>query len=135
MIWPSYSDLLSAYQKCRYRKNAGHPQIRFERRLGAHLCELHRDLTSRKYRPGRSVRFVVSEPKAREIFAANFRDRVVHHLVVTELEKIWDRKLSPHAHACITGRGSHSALRYASTAVKKLSRGGRRPVFALQVDI
>lgn len=36
--------------------------------------------------------FVVTEPKPREFFAADFRDRVVHHLVITIMEPIWERK-------------------------------------------
>lgn len=133
--WPSFNDVVTAYRKCRFRKKAGDPQIRFEKRLGANLISLHQDLVGQKYRPGRSVRFVVSKPKVREIFAANFRDRVIHHLVVSELDKIWNPKLSSHAFACIKGRGPLAALKKACHSVRRLSQGGRQPVFALQVDI
>ena len=40
------------------------------------------------YEPDRSVCFFIQRPKLREIFAADFRDRVVQHVLVSFLERI-----------------------------------------------
>lgn len=37
------------------------------------------------YQPGRSIAFVIQTPVKREIFAADFRDRVVHHWLINQL--------------------------------------------------
>ena len=79
--------------------------------------------------------FVVTEPKPREIFAAEFRDRVVHHLVITVMEPIWERKFIHSSFACRKGKGVHGALKHLQTRVREISRGGRSPVWVLQLDL
>ena len=44
--------------------------------------------------------FFVERPKLREIFAADFRDRVVHHVLVSYLEKTWERVFIHDSYAC-----------------------------------
>ena len=39
------------------------------------LCE---EINNGNYLPGNSIAFIVEKPVKREIFAADFRDRVVH---------------------------------------------------------
>ncbi|MCK4345337.1 MAG: GIY-YIG nuclease family protein [Bacteroidales bacterium] len=41
-------------------------------KLEVRLCSL----------PGRSIAFIVDKPVKREIFTVDFRDRVVHHLII-----------------------------------------------------
>ena len=43
------------------------------------------ELAPGSYQPGRSICFVVTHPKPREIWAAKFRDRVVHHLLYNQI--------------------------------------------------
>ena len=52
-----------------------------------HLVETARMLESGAWRPSRACRFVVRHPKPREILAAEFGNRVVHHLVVPWFER------------------------------------------------
>jgi hypothetical protein len=41
------------------------------------LCD---ELLNRNYKPLPSKCFIIDYPKKREIFAARFKDRIVHHL-------------------------------------------------------
>ena len=59
----------------------------------ANLVRLQEELRAHTYRPGRSVCFVTGGPKPREVFAADFRDRVVHHLLVSHQEPVDRRQL------------------------------------------
>ena len=79
--------------------------------------------------------FVVEEPKPREIFAADFRDRIVHHLVVAVMEPIWERKFIDSRFACRKGKGIHGTLGHLRKRVREISRGGRSPVWVLQLDL
>jgi len=45
------------------------------------LIRLSKELRDGTYRPGRSMCFIINDPVKREVFAASFRDRVVHHLL------------------------------------------------------
>ena len=73
-----FCDLVQAYYDCRRSKRNSNSALAFEVNLERNLTELHRDLVSGQYRPGRSICFVVTRPKAREVWAADFRDRIVH---------------------------------------------------------
>lgn len=46
----------------------------------AWLLYFYHELRDRKYKPSPSVCFVVQDSVKREVFASEFRDRVVHHL-------------------------------------------------------
>jgi RNA-directed DNA polymerase len=133
--WPSFDDVATAYKHCRLGKQASTHQTRFEANLGKNLLQLHQALLSEKYKPFPTICFVVTKPKPREIFAAHFRDRIVHHLVVNRLSPCWEKKFIYSSFACRKGKGTHGALRYLQTQVRRVSQGGLRPVYALQLDL
>ena len=67
-----------------------------------------------EWRPGAYTTFYVHEPKKRLISAAPFRDRVVHHALVSLLEPHFERRFVAHSYACRKGKGTHKALHRAS---------------------
>ncbi|MDO8592692.1 MAG: reverse transcriptase/maturase family protein [bacterium] len=96
---------------------------------------MERELTNKTFHPGRSICFVVTEPKPREIFAADFRDRVVHHLLVGRLEPVWEKIFIHHSYACRRQKGAHAAIRYLKKFIRQASRDYSRPAYYLQLDI
>lgn len=86
------------------------------------------ELASGVWRPGPYHSFWIREPKRRLISAASFRDRVVHHAIVSLLEPHFERRFSPHSYACRRGKGTHRALLRASDWCR------RRP-FVLKCDL
>ena len=102
--------LYSAYLNCRKRKRKTINALKFEWDLERNLFLLLDELESKKYKPGRSICFVVKEPTPREIFASNFKDRVVHHLLVREIEKIGEKIFIFNAFSCRKGKGTHKAI-------------------------
>jgi RNA-directed DNA polymerase len=133
--WPTYSDLLDAYQKCRLRKQPSPHQLYFESKLGENLNLLLHEIHTRTYCPSRTVCFIVTHPKPREVFAAHFRDRIIHHLVVGQLEPLWEKKLIYSSFACRKRKGPDRARQYLCSQVRSISQGGRKEVFVLQMDI
>jgi len=75
-----FQQLWQAYRACRRGKRGTANAHRYELRLLDNLVDTATALASRTYTPSRSLCFAVSKPKAREIHAADFADRVVHHL-------------------------------------------------------
>ena len=53
----------------------------FELDYEHNLVDLCEEINNGSYQPGNSIAFIVDKPVKREIFAADFRDRVVHHLI------------------------------------------------------
>lgn len=133
--WPTFHDLVLAYRACRLHKPASNSQIEFEIKLAKNIGALFGEIHSGRYRPRAATCFVVSRPRPREIFAADFRDRIVHHLLVTQLEPVWERKFIFSSFACRKGKGPHGAIQYLQRRVREISQGGLKPVWILQLDI
>lgn len=83
----------------------------FERQLEHHLFELQKDILHKTYMPRPAVAFIIDKPKRREIFAADFRDRIVHHMIVGKLEPTWERRFIHDSYACRAGKGNLAAVR------------------------
>jgi RNA-directed DNA polymerase len=62
------------------------------------------------------------------IWAAPYRDRVVHHALMNVLEPILDRHFHPDSYACRKGKGTHAAA-------ERLQALMRRNRYVLQCDI
>lgn len=72
-------ELFAAYYDCRQNKRKTFNALEFEGDYEAKLVDLWREINAGTYYPGRSIAFIVDKPVKREIFAADFRDRIVHH--------------------------------------------------------
>jgi retron-type reverse transcriptase len=101
----SFENLFRAYRTCRRNKRNTANALAFEIDAEANLVRLRDELLDGTYRPGRSICFVTDGPKPREVFAADFRDRVVHHLLVGEMEPLFERRFIHDSYACRAGKG------------------------------
>ena len=128
-------NLYRAYRQCRRRKRNTCNALAFEQHCEEHILALHEELTSRRYRPAPYSAFLVTHPKQREIFAADFRDRVVHHLLVGHLEPAWERRFIHDSYACRTGKGTHKAVERLQSFLRKVTANGTRRAWYLQLDI
>ena len=70
-------------------------------------------LASGEYRHGKYRTFTLYDPKKREISAASFRDRVVHHALCDVIEPMLDKTLIYDTYACRKGKGTHAAIKRA----------------------
>jgi len=91
----------------------------FLRNLETQVFQLRAGLVSGTYRPGPYRVFHIQDPKPREISAALFRDRVVHHAVTALLEPLFERRFAAESFACRRGKGTHAALDHARRACRR----------------
>ena len=131
----SLENIYRAYRKCRRRKRTTCNALSFERNLEENLISLYEDLNSGTYNPGRSIAFLVNKPKLREIFAADFRDRVVHHILVSHLERTWEPRFIHDSYACRNGKGTHKAVERLRGFTRKVTANGTRQAWYLQLDV
>jgi Reverse transcriptase (RNA-dependent DNA polymerase) len=75
----------------------------------AELLALQAELRSGEYRPGPYRFFEIYEPKRRQIAAAPFRDRVVHHALCQWLAPVLERRFIARSFSCQTGKGATAA--------------------------
>jgi hypothetical protein len=79
----SFENLLDAYRKARRGKGGSPAVAEFGLNLERELLLLQRELQDGSYRPSDYRLFTIYERKPRVIAAAPFRDRVVHHAVMS----------------------------------------------------
>ncbi|MCK6557416.1 reverse transcriptase/maturase family protein [Candidatus Binatia bacterium] len=108
------------------------PEVReFEYHLETCLWAVRRELEAGVYEWGPFRRFWIRDPKRREIRAAPFRDRVVHHAIFNVLDPIFRRGFIADSYACIPGRGTHLAVQRYRAFVRACAGRGYR----VQCDI
>jgi len=101
----SFAELHRHYRTCRRNKRATLNALRFEVDAEANLLALRQELRQHTYHPGRSICFITDGPKPREVFAADFRDRIVHHLLVYHLERVFEPRFIHDSYASASARG------------------------------
>ena len=100
------TDLFTAYFCARKNKRNTASQVRFERNLSENLIRLYDDLASGRYQVGRIMCFIIRDPVIREVFAASFRDRIVHHLLYNWLMPIFEPTFIYDSYSCREGKGT-----------------------------
>lgn len=131
----SSTNILKAYLSCRKNKRLTHNALRFEVNFEHNLIRLQTELVEHTYRPSRSLLFAVTYPKLREVFAADFRDRIVHHLLVSELEPHYERRFISASFACRKNKGLMKAMLYTHHMMRSVSRNSTRPAYYGQFDV
>lgn len=131
----SLENIHRQYVQCRRNKRNTINALRFEYQLEENLLRLQEVLEGQTYSPLRSVCFVVTRPKLREIFAADFRDRVVHHVLVNALQNVWEPRFIHDSFACRKEKGTHRAVRRLQSFMRRVTNNGTRRAFSLQLDI
>lgn len=127
-------DLYAAYA-CAKRHKACKPYVKFFRQhLDENLRKLRDELMDRTYRPEPSSCFIVERPKKREVFAAQFRDRVVHHLYYNYTHVIFERTFIEDSYSCIPGRGTHYGVKRLEMHIRQESRNYTRKCYVLKLD-
>lgn len=130
-----FEDLVQAYYDCRRNKRNSASARLFEKDMEINLLELYDDLIAGTYRPGRSICFVVTRPKAREVWAAAFRDRVVHHLMYNHVAPRFYASFIADSCACIPGRGTLYAAKRLESKIRSASENWSKPIFYLKCDL
>lgn len=129
------SDLHQAYLDARRRKRNKPYQLHFEANAEENLAELCHELWTRTYRPEPATCFIVTSPKQREVFAAQFRDRIVHHLYYNYTHEMLERTFIADSYSCIKKRGTHYGISRLERHIHRVSLNYTRPCYVLKMDI
>jgi len=130
-----YLDLLTAYYCARKGKTKKWYVKEFEKNLDENLRSLTDDIYNRQYIPSPFNVFVIKDPKIREIFAAVFRDRVVHHLYYNYVHEYFERTFIVDCYSCIKGRGTSYGIDRLRHHIESCSLNYTKPCYILKLDI
>lgn len=107
----------------------------FEQNLHYNLIELRDEIYERRYIPSPSVCFIINRPKKREIFAAHFRDRIVHHLFYNYTYKLFDSTFIEDSYSCRIGKGTHYGIHRLERHIRQESENYTKDAYVLKLDI
>ena len=131
----SLEEVIEAYYDCRHNKRNTANQLRFEMDYERECIDLWQEINEHRYEPRRSIAFVVEKPVKREIFAADFRDRVVHHLIVRRIMPLLEAKFHPESYSTQKGKGTLYGIQRIEEQLKACSEDYTRDCYIMKIDI
>ncbi|MBP3732280.1 MAG: RNA-directed DNA polymerase [Bacilli bacterium] len=98
--------MYKAYLECYKNKKKSPGAMEFLFNYQKNIRKLLYEVNSRTYTPSLSTVFIIKDPKIREVFAAHFRDRIIHHLLIKELLPLFQEYFIENSFSCMPGRGT-----------------------------
>lgn len=126
---------MRADEDCRRAKRNTIAARRFEFNRETNFRQLFDALRDGSYHPAPSCCFVIVRPKVREVWAADYPDRIVHHLLYNKVAPRFHAGFIADSCACIPGRGTLYAARRLEHKVRSVTRNWARPAYYLKCDI
>lgn len=124
-----------AYYDCIKDKRTTMNAMLFSANVERNVKALWREINSGSYQIGRSISFIVEKPVKREIFAADFRDRVVHHWICLRLVPLFEEFLSPRMFSNRKGKGTLGAIHCVRDDIMAVSEGYRKDCWIWKFDL
>ena len=107
----------------------------FEIHLFENLIRLRDALWSGDYYPSRGTVHIIFDPVQREIFAAPYVDRILHHWVVGTIMKWQDERLIYDSYSCRKEKGTLFGIKRLQHHILSVSQNMKKRAFAVQLDI
>lgn len=131
-----FDNLMKAFKKsalCRHHKK---DVIKFELYLPYFIWKLHYKLKSGNYVPMHYNKFVIFEPKKREIQALSFADRVVQTSICQNAVRDYiDKRLIYDCAACRPNKGTHFAINRMNKFLRKFYKCYKTDGYFLKIDV
>lgn len=104
-------NLESACLKAFRGKNSSARVIELREKLTDYVSNLHKRLIDGEVAFGKYRRFIIHEPKCREISAPSLEEMIVQHAVMNVCHPHFERKYIYHSYASRPGKGIHLAVK------------------------
>ena len=112
-------NLRLAFWKAARGKSATRDVIAYRAGLDANLAQLRTGILDGTVEVGHYHFFKIHDPKERDICAAAFGERVLHHALINLCEPVFEKRLVFDCYACRTGKGRPKALARAQEFVRR----------------
>lgn len=127
-----------ALDDCSAKKKMSSQCILYRLNWHEDILKLAWEVYNRVYKPTTSICFVVTRPKLREVFAANFRDRIVQHWLCMRLEPLFEKRFVEQGNVsfnCRTGFGTMACVEQIRKDTIKVSENYTKEAWYAQFDI
>ena len=135
---PFIKSVWIAYHDCLRGKMTSTQALEYMQKAETDIPQLAYELWMGTYKPGTSTCFLVRYPKWREVFAANFRDRIVHHWICLRLEPMFEHRFRSQGDLsfnCRKGYGTDKAVAHLAEEMKRVSDNYHKPAWVFKGDI
>ena len=119
-----------------YAKGKGKKKdvMEFERHLEDNVFSLCQELKEGNYCHSKYHYFRISDPKKRDIYKSEVRDRIVHQAIYSYLCKIYEPAFIEYSFSSRKGKGSHRAVAALKSLADKIQKD-RGICFAMKCDV
>ena len=131
----SPEELFLAYYDCRKHKRNSSSALSFEMNLEHNLFVLLDEINNFSYKPQPYTCFIIEKPTVREVFAASFRDRIVHHLVINAINPFLEKRLIYDTYASRVGKGTHFGIGRLRHFMASSTNNWKEEAWCLKLDI
>lgn len=136
VIYITYEEIVNAYFDCRKHKRNKEQQLEFEINLFENLYKIYVDLNKKQYNLQQSIAFIVKKPVYREVFAAKFRDRVIHHILYNKINHIFEEHIFiEDCYACRKNKGTLYGIKRCYDKIKECSGNYTKNCYVLKCDL
>lgn len=123
------------YLKARRHKRKTADEMKFEINAMRNILDLIDTVKKRKYRPSRSIAFVIFVPVIREIFAAPFRDRIIHHFLFDNVGEWWEKRFITDSYSCRKNKGTLYGIWRLYEHMRRASNDFSEETYVIKMDI
>ncbi len=131
----SLEDVFLAYFDCRKNKRNKLDVLEFEIDFEKEIIKLWKEINDGSYEISPLDVFISDKPVKREIFAAQFRDRIVHHLIINKLEHLFEKEFIYDTYSCRKGKGTHFGIKRVKKFIRQCTENYEKDAWILKMDI
>lgn len=124
-----------SFRKCSKHKRSTDGCIEYTMSYIENNYRLYVELNTMTYEISASKAFCVTRPKLREVFCADFRDRIVHTMLDLKFSPLLEEEFSDKAYACRVGRGTEYGIQDVKEQIKTVTNGYTTTAWVLKGDL
>jgi retron-type reverse transcriptase len=132
---PDFLETEEAQLECRKRKRSTMGFMYYNLNETENTYVLYTELNERTYEISPSDVFIVKKPVPREVFAGQYRDRVVHHLVMRRKMAEIEERFIPSSYSCRVGMGTKYGVDDAYEQLQRATDNFSKEVFIVKGDL
>lgn len=130
MTFLTVENVFLAYKKAKKSRKTKREVYEWDYNFELNIRNLKNDLLSKRYIHSKYKKIILTDSKKRYIHSPVFRDHILHHMIYTEIYKVFDKKLISQTYACRKWYGSHKAI----IDIQKFCQNST-PKYYLKLDI
>lgn len=128
-------NMFAAYYECRRNKRNSRSETLYEIDGVRNTLQLADDVWNYRYVVNPSICFIVIRPTRREVFAADFRDRILDTWVAMRIDRIFDRYLPDCVFANRKGKGTSAAIKKVYDDIVVCSKNYTKDAWIYKFDL